>query len=64
MGTETEGILAWTLVSETPIPPDIYEVLVSGETPVAAYKTFRDSAVFTNRRLIVRDAQRERQGHP
>jgi hypothetical protein len=31
--------------------------LVDGETPVAAYKTFRDTAVFTNLRLIVRDAQ-------
>lgn len=28
-----------------------------GEVPVAAYQTFRDSAVFTDRRLIVRDAQ-------
>ncbi|MZQ86212.1 PH domain-containing protein [Paenibacillus sp. 5J-6] len=24
---------------------------------IAAYKTFRDSAIFTNKRLIVRDAQ-------
>lgn len=24
---------------------------------VAAYKTFRDSAIFTNKRLIIRDAQ-------
>jgi hypothetical protein len=31
--------------------------MVAGETAVAAYKTFRDSAVFTNKRLIVRDAQ-------
>lgn len=28
-----------------------------GEQPVVAYKTFRGSAVFTNKRLIVRDAQ-------
>src|SRR5690606_32908758 len=33
------------------------ELLVAGEQPIAAYKTFRDSAIFTNRRLIVRDAQ-------
>ena len=32
-------------------------MLVEGEQPIAAYKTFRDSAVFTNKRLIVRDAQ-------
>lgn len=54
---ETNAILAWTLVSECAIPDDIYDVLVPGETAVAAYKTFRDSAIFTNKRLIVRDAQ-------
>ncbi|WP_083490840.1 PH domain-containing protein [Stenotrophomonas humi] len=54
---ETNAILAWTLVSECPIPPDVSNILVPGEIAVAAYKTFRDSAVFTNKRLIVRDAQ-------
>ena len=54
---ETGAILAWTLVSECPIPDDVGQLLVSGETAVAAYKTFRDSAIFTNKRLIVRDAQ-------
>ena len=54
---ETAPILAWTLVSECPIPDDVTEVLVDGEKPVAAYKTFRDSAVFTTQRLIVRDVQ-------
>lgn len=33
------------------------ELLVEGEQAVTAYKTFRDSAVFTTKRLIVRDAQ-------
>jgi hypothetical protein len=54
---ETSSILAWTLVSECPIPNDVYPLLVAGETAVAAYKTFRDTAIFTNKRLIVRDAQ-------
>src|SRR5690606_37586704 len=54
---ETNAILAWTLVSECPIPQDVNDILVPGERAVAAYKTFRDSAVFTNKRLIVRDAQ-------
>lgn len=54
---ETAAILAWTLVSECPIPADVESLLVPGETPVAAYKTFRDAAIFTDRRLIVRDAQ-------
>ncbi|MGH9009059.1 MAG: PH domain-containing protein [Acidimicrobiia bacterium] len=54
---ETSAILSWTLVSECPIPDDVGEVLVDGEKAIAAYKTLRDSAIFTNRRLIVRDAQ-------
>jgi len=54
---ETQSILTWTLVSECPIPNDVNDLLVEGEVAVAAYKTFRDSAIFTNKRLIVRDAQ-------
>jgi hypothetical protein len=54
---ETASVAAWTFVSEIPIPPDVTLLMVEGEVPVAAYKTFRDSAVFTNKRLIVRDAQ-------
>jgi Bacterial PH domain len=54
---ETSAILSWTLVSECPIPGDVGELLVDGEKAVAAYKTLRDSAIFTTRRLIVRDAQ-------
>ena len=50
-------MLAWTFVQEIPIPEDIFPILIDGEKPVAAYKTFRDSAVFTTKRLIVRDAQ-------
>ncbi|TLS49310.1 PH domain-containing protein [Paenibacillus antri] len=55
--SETKSILEWTLVSECPIPKDVTEILVPGENAVAAYKTFRDVAIFTNKRLIVRDAQ-------
>jgi hypothetical protein len=54
---ETSAILAWTLVSECPVPDDVASLLVDGERSVAAYKTFRDSAIFTTKRLIVRDAQ-------
>ena len=54
---ETQSILTWTLVSECPVPNDVNDLLVEGEVAVAAYKTFRDSAIFTNKRLIVRDAQ-------
>ena len=54
---ETAPILTWTLVSECPIPGDVQNLLTPGEEAVAAYKTFRDSAIFTTKRLIVRDAQ-------
>jgi hypothetical protein len=54
---ETAAITSWTLVQEIPIPPDVHDLLVEGEEAVAAYKTFRDSAIFTTKRLIVRDAQ-------
>jgi hypothetical protein len=54
---ETAAITTWTFVSEVPIPADVEPMLVPGERAVAAYKTFRDSAIFTTKRLIVRDAQ-------
>ncbi|GAB3246877.1 hypothetical protein GCM10027425_02440 [Alteromonas gracilis] len=54
---ETNAITSWTLMQEIPIPQDVTELLVQGEQAVAAFKTFRDSAVFTTKRLIVRDAQ-------
>lgn len=57
MPVETASILAWTLREEIPTPDDLAPLLVEGETPVASFKTFRDSATFTTKRLIVRDAQ-------
>jgi hypothetical protein len=54
---ETAPITSWTLIQEIPIPDDVKELLIDGEEAVTAYKTFRDSAVFTTKRLIVRDAQ-------
>lgn len=54
---ETAPILAWTLQQEIPVPDDVSNLLVEGEQAVASFKTFRDSATFTTRRLIVRDAQ-------
>jgi hypothetical protein len=54
---ETAAIFAWTLQKEIPVPDDVQPLLVEGETAVASFKTFRDSATFTTKRLIVRDAQ-------
>ena len=57
MATELTQSLTWTFISECPIPEDVSDMLVNGETAVAAYKTIRDVAVFTSKRLIVKDAQ-------
>ena len=54
---EPKKVLAWTLLSECAIPNDVDDLLIKGEEAVAAYKTFRDSAIFTNKRIIIRDAQ-------
>lgn len=54
---EIAPITSWTFQAEIPIPADITPILIPGEQAVAAYSTFRDSAVFTTKRLIVRDAQ-------
>ena len=54
---EASLALSWTLQREIPIPPDIDPLLLQGEQAVAAFATLRDSAVFTTKRLIVRDAQ-------
>lgn len=55
--SDIENLLTWTFLDETDIPGDVDALLIQGETPIAAYKTIRDIAIFTNKRLIVRDAQ-------
>lgn len=54
---EASAILSWTLQQEIPVPPDVLHLLAEGEQAVTSFKTFRDSATFTTKRLIVRDAQ-------
>lgn len=56
MMKEANTQLLWTFVCECPIPDDVTDLLVDGEEALAAYKTLRDSAIFTNKRLIVKDA--------
>ncbi len=50
-------LLMWTFLSECAVPQDVKDLLVNGEKAVAAYKTVRDCAIFTNKRIIIRDAQ-------
>lgn len=54
---EFNHILVWTFNREIAIPNDVHQILLPDETARAAYATVRDSAIFTNKRLIVRDAQ-------
>lgn len=54
---EAAAVTTWTFVEECTIPQDVLELMLPGEQPVAAYRTFRDSAIFTTKRMIVRDAQ-------
>lgn len=54
---EAVAIATWSFYREAPIPHDIGPLLVHGEQPHVAFTTFRDTAIFTNKRLIVRDAQ-------
>ena len=57
LDASVSAITSWTFVEECPIPQDVTALLVPEERAIAAYKTFRDLAVFTTKRLIVRDAQ-------
>lgn len=54
---EASPILTWTLQQEIPVPSDVHELLLEGEQAITSFKTMRDSATFTSKRLIVRDAQ-------
>jgi len=57
MAIEVNAITEWTFFNEIPVPDDVTSMLVPGEQAFRAFKTFRDSAIFTDRRLIVRDSQ-------
>ncbi len=50
-------IMSWTFYEETDIPREIHDILVDGEEAEVAYKTVRDVAVVTNKRIIVADRQ-------
>ncbi|WP_293954204.1 PH domain-containing protein [uncultured Corynebacterium sp.] len=57
MAAELALITSWQFQQEVQIPKDVGALLVPGEVPVTAYKTLRDVAIFTDRRMIVKDAQ-------
>ena len=49
MANELAALASWTFFQEVAIPQDIGALMVNGEQPIAAYKTIRDVAVFTNK---------------
>ena len=57
MAFEVATVAEWTFFNEVPVPKDVDAMLVPGETAYKAFRTLRDSAIFTDRRLIVRDSQ-------
>lgn len=49
--------LSWIFYQEIPVPHDVQELLINGEVAERAFRTVRDVAIFTNKRLIVKDVQ-------
>ena len=49
--------LSWIFYQEIPVPHDVQELLINGEVAERAFRTVRDVAIFTNKRLIVKDIQ-------
>jgi Protein of unknown function (DUF1696). len=54
---DLQQIMTWTFLEETTVPPEVQEILVEGEYAEVAYRTIRDVAVVTNKRLIIADRQ-------
>ena len=49
--------LSWIFYQEILVPHAIQEWLINGEVAERAFRTVRDVAIFTNKRLIVKDVQ-------
>jgi len=54
---EVNSSLVWTFFRECEPPSNINNILIDSEEVVASFKTFRDAAVFTNKRIIIADKQ-------
>ncbi|WAA12731.1 PH domain-containing protein [Fervidibacillus halotolerans] len=50
-------IMSWTFLEETSVPKEVEKVLIEGERAEIAYRTIRDVAVITNKRIIIADRQ-------
>ena len=49
--------LSWIFYQEIPVAHDVQELLINGEVAEWAFRTVRNVAIFTNKRLIVKDVQ-------
>ena len=49
--------LSWIFYQEIPMPHDVQELLINSEVAEWAFRTVRNVAIFTNKRLIVKDVQ-------
>ena len=54
LNSNLEPYATWTFSKSCKVPDDVQGMLIIGEKPVCAYKTIRDIAIFTNKRLIDR----------
>lgn len=54
---EANKVLMFSFMSEIDVTNEFDNILIDGEIGMYAYKTIRDIALFTNKRLIIRDAQ-------
>ncbi|WP_010171052.1 PH domain-containing protein [Bacillus coahuilensis] len=52
-----QELMTWTFHFETDVPNEVTEVLIEGEEALVAYKTVRDVAVVTNKRILIADKQ-------
>ncbi|AQQ52187.1 PH domain-containing protein [Planococcus lenghuensis] len=51
------ALMTWTFIQETAVPDTVTDMLIAGEEAHVAYKTVRDVAVVTSKRLIIADRQ-------
>ncbi|AUD13179.1 MULTISPECIES: PH domain-containing protein [unclassified Planococcus (in: firmicutes)] len=54
---ELNAMMGWTFLQEIDVPDSVKDLLVDSEQAKVAYKTVRDTAVVTNKRIIISDKQ-------
>ena len=57
MAVNTDVLLTWTFTQNAEPEQELLSVLTDGEEILQCYKTVRDQAALTNKRLIVMDRQ-------